>query len=57
MHEKCEKFINDLYKQLPLGPDQLVNTRLQQGAQTMKERDRFDDASRIEALMIDDVPF
>lgn len=57
MHEKCEKFISDLYKQLPSGPDQLVNTRLQQWAQTMKERDRLDDALRVEALIIDDVPF
>jgi len=56
-HSTCETYIRDLYVKLPAGPDQLVNERLESWVRFLKQKNRDDDASRLQALISDDVPF
>jgi hypothetical protein len=53
LHATCEKFIGDLYHKLPVGPDRLVNSRLEDWVKFLRERGREADADRVQALIVD----
>ena len=59
MHSVCERFITDLFHTLPVGPNQRVNLRLEQWARFLKQRNRDEDAQRVEGIILisDDEPF
>jgi hypothetical protein len=56
-HEPCRQFVEDLYMKLPIGRDEKLKARVDEWAKFLKERNRPEDAERIDSLSAHFLPF